>query len=374
MRGRSVIIKCTASIAIIVSLLQSSVVFCASGDPIGSLIGTPALIRLRDSGAQVKALQQVLKDIGYNPGPLDGIFGQATLKAVKEFQEDMGILVDGIVGEATKAALKQAYERKYPKAPPGKHIVRSGETLTEIARSYGISLSDIVSWNRISDPNLIREGDILSVTAPKESESGGSSRLPAQDQTIPVLPSKKVCLTFDDGPDPSTTLAILNTLEKYGIKATFFVIGENVRKYPELAREIASRGHALGVHGYSHKLLAGLDYREIRRELADSVDAIREVTGLSAKLFRPPGGLLDQSIAAEAARLGLTTMMWTNVGGADLDASGPEDLIPRLGAWARDGAILLLHEGHPPTVQALSEMIEGLARMGFGFSDPSSWR
>lgn len=156
------------------------------------------------------------------------------------------------------------------------------------------------------------------------------------------------------------------------MKATFFVTGARAVKNPDLVREIVAAGHVVGVHGFDHKVLAGLSASEVRKDLVKAQETISAITGQKPWLYRPPFGLLDQTQRAEAGKLGLTVLMWTNIGGADLGARSAADVVERVTAMARDGCVILLHEGLRNTVEALPSLIETLARLGFGFQNVSS--
>ncbi|HHW26539.1 MAG TPA: polysaccharide deacetylase family protein [Firmicutes bacterium] len=329
-------------------------------------------LRQGDRGDAVRALQEVLSALGYYPHYIDGVFGPKTKEAVLEFQDSVGLRTDGIVGPATISELDAEYLKKYP---PETHVVRSGETLSGIAAKYGVKVSFLQEINGLKSPDRIYAGQILTVKAqatpvPTVEEPPVTAPVPEEPQ-FPV-PDKSVCLTFNDGPDPSTTGPILATLDKYGIKATFFVIGEKAEMYPELVREMAARGHTVAVHGYEHKVLAGLPAKEVEADLKKACSVIASLTGAEPYLYRPPGGALDATQVREATKLGLRVMMWTNIGGADLGAQDPAQVVSRVVESAKDGAIILLHDGLPNTALALPGIIESLARLGYGFRNPSS--
>ncbi len=347
---------------------------------VGDFFAGDGLLKSGDKGSPVSGLQDVLSALGYYQGYVDGVFGPLTESAVLGFQEAWGLYADGLVGPKTRSALMAMYQRKNP---PESHTVRSGETLSSIAERYGVSVASLQSANGIKNQNRIYAGQVLAIKAqPPDPEApvetgdhapGTSSQTnEAEPEVGPVFPAptKGICLTFDDGPDLAGTLPILTTLDNYGIRATFFVIGERAQKYPDLIREMVERGHTVGIHGYEHKPLAGLPASQVAGDLKRAQDAIYGITGLKPRLFRPPGGYLDRTQVAQAARLGLSVVMWTNIGGADLGCSGPEEVVERVVASATDGGIILLHEGLPSTLEALPSLIESLARLGYGFRNP----
>jgi peptidoglycan/xylan/chitin deacetylase (PgdA/CDA1 family) len=335
-----------------------------------ALFSFAGLIRRGEKGDRVRYLQEALRACGYEVS-LDGVFGPMTEGAVKKFQRENGLYADGIVGPQTIRELSKLY---YRANPPDKHTVRSGETLSTIAGRYGVSVETLAKINKLADPDMVYVGQVLMISTPQEPPAqeppAPPTDLPPKPPPFPI-PDRRVCLTFDDGPDLNTTRPILAILRQYGVKATFFLVGERVLRHPELAREIAQEGHVIGVHGFEHKSLSGLSAAEVRRDLKEARDAITQVTGVSPYLYRPPFGQLDQTQVAEASKLGMRVTMWTNIGGADLGAASAEDVTARTVSAATDGGILMLHEGLQYTVEALPSLIEALARLGYGFLNPS---
>ncbi len=346
---------------------------CSSSRDSLSDLEKAVLLREGDRGEAIKSLQKVLEALGYSAGSADGIFGSQTRSAVVRFQKDSGLLADGIVGPSTLSNLAGRYDRQYP---PETHTVRRGETLWDIGQRYGVPVANLMAANHIKDSNLIYAGQLLVVRQAVESEvpkDPGPDNEPVLE--VPSEPSfpapvQGICLTFNDGPDTATTGTILAILEKYGLKATFFVIGKKAAANPDLVRQIASAGHIIGVHGYDHKLLAGLSAKEVAGDMQKAVDIIQQITGMRPWLYRPPGGALDEIQIREAGKLGLQVMMWTNIGGADLGASSSQEVIDRVLKSASHGGIVLLHEGLQHTVEALPLLVESLARQRFGFRNP----
>jgi peptidoglycan/xylan/chitin deacetylase (PgdA/CDA1 family) len=153
-----------------------------------------------------------------------------------------------------------------------------------------------------------------------------------------------MAITFDDGPNPAVTPGVLELLERYNAKATFFLIGRRVRAFASLAREIAERGHTIGNHTETHPSLTFLSSGRITEELERCDDAIVAATGKSARWMRPPFGyrspLLDSIVRR---RGGAGVAMW-NVAAKDWRTHAPEPVIQRL-RRARGGDIVLLHDG-----------------------------
>ena len=151
-------------------------------------------------------------------------------------------------------------------------------------------------------------------------------------------------LTFDDGPHPQGTPALLDMLDRLDVKATFFLVGEQVAQRPGLAGEIAARGHTVGLHSYTHRVATWLTPRAFRDEMDRSAAVITEATGRSPDLYRPPRGILTYGALAEVRRRGLHPVLWA-ADGRDWRASAtPESICSRISRRLRGGEVVLLHD------------------------------
>ena len=163
----------------------------------------------------------------------------------------------------------------------------------------------------------------------------------------------RLAITFDDGPNPAVTPKLLDLLDRYQAKATFFVIGRFVRQCAGLTREIADRGHLLANHTETHRNLFFLSPRAVRQELERCQDALRDATGRVAGYFRPPFGFRNPWVLGTASALGMETVMWTHLPGDWKARSGPwlvkrmEPVARRAAGPARPstGAVVCLHDG-----------------------------
>src|SRR3989338_10114988 len=122
---------------------------------------------------------------------------------------------------------------------------------------------------------------------------------------------KQIVLTFDDGPSPEWTPKILDELKKEGIKAYFFMIGHHVQKYPDIARRVAEEGHIIGNHGYAHSVILYYTPAEIEEEIKYTEHVIREVTGKTTTMFRPPKAWLRDSTKDKIRAMGYQTILWS---------------------------------------------------------------
>lgn len=185
---------------------------------------------------------------------------------------------------------------------------------------------------------------------------------------------RMLALTFDDGPSQAT-LEVLEILKGYSIRATFFQCGANIDRLPDIARRVAEAGHEIGNHTYHHPRLLGLSAARIRREIDDTQRAIRDATGLSARLFRAPYGLRWFGLRPALAAHGLTGVMWTVIG-YDWEWSADE-IARHVVTHASPGGIICLHDGdrvspqvdRRETVRALRLLIPRLYDRGYRFAD-----
>ncbi len=173
---------------------------------------------------------------------------------------------------------------------------------------------------------------------------------------------RRLALTFDDGPDELTT-AYLEVLERFGVRATFFVIGEHCAARPDLVSAIAAAGHELWGHGYTHRVFPSLTAKELREELTRTASLLPLRPG--GRLVRPPQGAVSLSSTLTCAEEGFTTALWSHDSGdwcttsADAVCASFDDE-----ASLDPGAIVLLHEGQTWTLRALPIVLGRLSQAG----------
>jgi peptidoglycan/xylan/chitin deacetylase (PgdA/CDA1 family) len=177
---------------------------------------------------------------------------------------------------------------------------------------------------------------------------------------------RTVALTFDDGPHPDSTPALLAALRRAGVRATFFLVGEAVERWPEIVRQIAAEGHTIGNHTQRHRLLCFRTAAEVADEIAACQGALAKV-GIEARLFRPPHGFKPVGLHRLLGRHRLQLVAWQ---GSIRDTDAPESaiIVARALALAAAGRILLLHD-HPrccaKTAGALPAIIERYRALGY---------
>jgi peptidoglycan/xylan/chitin deacetylase (PgdA/CDA1 family) len=153
-----------------------------------------------------------------------------------------------------------------------------------------------------------------------------------------------VALTFDDGPDPGCTPALLDLLAQWGVRATFFQLGSMAAAFPGLACEVAAAGHEIAVHGWEHRYLIAKNPRAVYTDLARARDTVAEITGQAPVYYRPPYGVLTSGALAAARRLGLCPLLWTCWGREWDRGATPASVHSTLLRSLGDGGTILLHD------------------------------
>ncbi len=173
--------------------------------------------------------------------------------------------------------------------------------------------------------------------------------------------ARRIAITIDDGPDPEVTPQVLDILDRDAVRATFFCIGARVERHPELAAEIARRGHAVENHGYRHAhSFALLGPRALREDLSRAQRCIHAATGGTPLFFRAPAGLRNPLLQPVLAELDLRLASWTRRG-FDTVNRDPERVLRRLTARLEGAEILLLHDGHAArSVRSIPIVVEVL--------------
>jgi peptidoglycan/xylan/chitin deacetylase (PgdA/CDA1 family) len=179
--------------------------------------------------------------------------------------------------------------------------------------------------------------------------------------------SRSVALTFDDGPHPEYTPAVLRLLAKLQVKATFFVIGRNVTRLPDLVRRIVDDGHAIGGHTFDHREIVTLTAAELAQEMETCRSAIEDAARTDTRLFRPPRGRMSLGSMLRVSALDYRTVHWTRTY-SDYQCDGTEALARRMQATPpRPRDIVLLHDHNPHTVEALADAIPRWTSEGLTF-------
>lgn len=197
-------------------------------------------------------------------------------------------------------------------------------------------------------------------------------RIPIYSQARMRTKKRLIALTFDDGPDPERTELVLRVLRQQGIKATFFVVGKNAHRYPELLRHIKTEGHLLGNHSYRHGYSALWPGRAAR-ELRATDNSIYAATGLRPALYRPPFGFRTPWSSRMITKAGYKIVTWDNMT-YDYFGMSKEGVTKTIVKRACPGGVIVLHDGHEGfgfrkshMVEALPEIIRQLKEAGYQF-------
>ncbi|MFD3404121.1 polysaccharide deacetylase family protein [Kribbella sp. NPDC058693] len=183
------------------------------------------------------------------------------------------------------------------------------------------------------------------------------------------LPTKYVVLTFDDGPDIEYTPQVLDILAKYDAKATFFEIGQNVQKHPELTKRIHAAGHSVENHTWNHADLRKLSATAFRQQVMSTDQAIRAQIGSTPGCLRPPYGGVSATVRQRATALGKDLVVWT-VDSRDWTKPGTAAIVQRVVKNVHSGSVILMHDGggnRSQTVAALPTILKTLKAQGYGF-------
>lgn len=187
---------------------------------------------------------------------------------------------------------------------------------------------------------------------------------------------KVVALTFDDGPSGVWTPQILAVLKAADVKATFFMIGEHVQKYPEVARSVVEQGHEIGNHTYNHHGIFYYKPEELNREVGEAEKIIKSVTGIKTKYFRPPKAWLTEREKKQVKEMGYETVLWS-LNSKDWVTFDDRYIVKYILHRVRQGDIFLFHDSggvfkpeggnRKETVKAVSRLIDKLKERGYRF-------
>jgi peptidoglycan/xylan/chitin deacetylase (PgdA/CDA1 family) len=215
---------------------------------------------------------------------------------------------------------------------------------------------------------LTAAADAQKKEAPGE---GGSAKAPSSAPPLSYssvhVDGPYIAMTFDDGPNATLTPKLLDLLAAHQIKATFFVVGENAARYPDILKRAAREGHEIANHSWSHPNLAKMSDDAVRRELQKTDDAITSALGARPTLLRPPYG----SITARQKHwihddFGYRIILW-DVDPDDWKRPGPRVVCSRILKDTHAGSIVLAHDIHPGTIEAMPATLSQLQEKGFKF-------
>lgn len=292
-------------------------------------------------------------------------------------------------------------------AQAASYQVQSGDTLWKIASKHNLTVDQLVNHNRLNSTLLhigqtldvsgqadtyeVKWGDTfysislkLGVSMPQLKAANPQIEnfhhiYPGQVLNVPYSgmihmgPSQKkvIALTFDDGPEDLYTPQILDILQEKNVKATFFVLGQQVKAFPGMLKRIQAEGHAIGNHTWDHPDVTTLTEEQLIQTVQSTGEEIEKVLGYQTNLFRPPyGSINDQQIHA-LNRLGYRSIAWT-IDTLDWDRTPADEILYKVEVGKVPGGIVLMHNFKNPgkldgAVEALPQMIDSLRAQGYEF-------
>lgn len=222
-------------------------------------------------------------------------------------------------------------------------------------------LSDLFvdEWiEKVNQSSNNSDEEVVDKNIKDESETNAEKETEISNEDL-----KQVAFTFDDGPHPENTEKILDILDEYDAKATFFVLGNSVDYYPQIVKKAYLEGHEIGNHSWNHPNLVNLPVETIRKEISDTDEVIKNATGEVPKLYRPPYGSHNQTVD-EAA--GKPPILW-DVDTLDWQTRDPQAILTNVKNQTKDGSIILMHDIHKETVEGFRLSIDYLDSLGYEF-------
>jgi peptidoglycan/xylan/chitin deacetylase (PgdA/CDA1 family) len=224
-------------------------------------------------------------------------------------------------------------------------------------------------------PHLTRgRALVAAVTLAVATTAGAVASLTTATPSRAATCNGYVGLTFDDGPNPSNTNALLNALRTAGVRATLFNIGQNAQANPSLVQAEKSAGMWIGNHSWTHPHLTTLSQSQITSELTQTQQVLQQQTGTAPRLFRPPFGETNATLKSVEAQLGLTEIIW-DIDSQDWNNASTAAIVQAAGRLTA-GQVILMHDFPPNTIQAIPQIVSGLTGRGLcaGMISPTTGR
>ena len=252
-------------------------------------------------------------------------------------------------------------------------------TFRQVEESQQTAALNVLREIELSQWNFHYEDSLFSIHLPKEINGVTSLTVPLSSFYDLIRPEylqgadleayqqyetkrheKMVALTFDDGPDSKTTPQALEILKRYNAKATFFMVGQNVAANPELAKRVLDEGHQLGTHTWSHPDLTKLPLNQSKKEILDTQEAIYKATGIRPMITRPPYGAINSTVQNAVDQ---SFIMWS-VDSLDWKTRNTKAIMQEI-VKTQPGSIILMHDIHQTSIDALPSVLEYLKNNGY---------
>ncbi|SHE33811.1 polysaccharide deacetylase family sporulation protein PdaB [Atopostipes suicloacalis DSM 15692] len=271
-------------------------------------------------------------------------------------------LSEGIIEELLDDSLKQIKELKWS---------INEENFSVYWDEYEIAIGAVGAVHLVIPIDQIEP--LLTTEAKNFLDRSGLNEEDDDTQIVDQRPAddldpdgKYVALTFDDGPHSSVTPRILNILSEHNAKATFFMLGNQVEYYPKLVQRVAQEGHEIGNHSQTHIDLTVSDNDRLNEELNYTNELIKDITGYNPVYIRPPYGAYNDQVIKQATDLNQPIIMWS-VDSLDWQSRDPEAINQEITSQVSNGAIILMHDIHETTADALPTVLENLEANGYKF-------
>ena len=217
---------------------------------------------------------------------------------------------------------------------------------------------DAIEWRILKNLLLLVFAYALGVMM-----SIGMQKLDVMSYSAKTADKNKVAITFDDGPNPEYTVELLEGLQKRGVKATFFVLGAEVEKYPDIVKKIDDGGHLIGVHSYEHVNFGQIGDEAAIEQIEKTQEAIHNVTGKYAGYIRPPYGCWKKSLDVEVP---LIEVLW-DIDPLDWATKDADTVVQRILKGVTEGSIILLHDASQSSVKEAFSVIDILQQENYEF-------
>lgn len=232
---------------------------------------------------------------------------------------------------------------------------------------YSVSIALILFLGIYSYNNNFKDKDVFNLTSDTLNDYEDIIIKRGDDN------QKLIALTFDDGPDEDYTPQILDILKKYNVKATFFVVGEKAGWNPELVKREYEEGHEIGNHTFTHINVCHRGYDDIYKEITETQEAIKSITGTEPKIFRPPYRAINKEMCSIVKDKNMNVILWSDLDPRDWSNPGVDYIINTILTKVKNGNIILLHDYNnqrrstSQTIQALDAVIPALKEKGYKF-------
>src|SRR5690625_1949779 len=232
--------------------------------------------------------------------------------------------------------------------------------------NHYVQLSDVQQEERDAAIQEEKERILAEKRAKEKREQEKAAAKQKQEHADYDTNGKYIALTFDDGPSADVTPRVLDILKQYNAKATFFMLGSQVDYHPEIAKLVADAGHEIGNHTDQHQDLTKLGPDGIRTEIESTSDKINNITGTRPYLVRPPYGAYNEHVKNDAANYGNSIILWS-VDSLDWKSRNADAINDEIQQQLTPGSIVLMHDIHPTTADALPKLLETLQQEGYQF-------